>query len=308
MVHSLTILFLFFVVFPVLPTSAEGIPTLTVSVEERAPSMVARGAQRVPAIILTLTASCDAPVTVTTLHVSHGGQGAIADIMSVAAYRQGVRLSASRPLDAEDGDVQLALKSLVIPPCGREEVMVGVSISPDAVSAGEHRFILDPDDGVTAPGALVEIGTTIPSQTSVAPVAEGVVSVEYLRLLHPVRYGKEQGVARIKISADVIEDQALQTITFTNVGSARDGHLQKLTLRTGRGQVLAGPVATLDGKKVTFRLAEPLLIEKGENRVLTVTADVLASAKRTIRLVVEEREDILAVPVRGRLRGAARNL
>ncbi|TSC78634.1 MAG: hypothetical protein G01um101425_1036 [Candidatus Peregrinibacteria bacterium Gr01-1014_25] len=276
-------------------------PALTVSSAPVPVTAVAPGSQRVPVLRVMFRATCDAAVTVRSLNLLRRGQGSAADIAGVHALDGWQRVSRVASVQ-RDGAAIVRLGRLTLEPCGQKTLTIVADIGASAARAGEHRFVLTQASDIDAADATVLlVPGSLASQTArVAGPERSVVTVAYPQLTEPVRYGEHRTIARLRLGVEGEDDVRLQTILLTNDGSARDDDVQNIVLESSSGQRLTGTAAQMDGESVLLTFQPPLLIGRNEERLMKLTADVRASKRRTIRFLVEEPGDIVAVPVRGR--------
>ena len=138
------------------------------------------------------------------------------------------------------------------------------------------------------------------SSFTLAPNSFGTINVEYLDLPRIVRYGNARIISRIRLVADRRDDHTISAITFINEGSARDRDLQNLALVSSRGEVLSMIAPQLSGESVRLVFRNPLRLSKNDDVVLSVRANVMASRRKTIQLLVETPGDIESAVRRGR--------
>ncbi len=270
-------------------------------IESRGSSIPA-GAQRVAMLRLRLSAACAADVPVTTLTLWHRGRGDRRDILSVYAMSGGRRVSRGRQFASGQGDVTLRLRSFVVPACATRELTVLADFSAEAAATGEHQLILLSEADVEA-SALVSLSTLRqPPFRRTVPRTVGQISVEYLTLTEPLRYGENRRVARFQLIADGADDHRIEAITLTNQGSAHDADLRNLFLESTRGERLTAVASSMEGDSVRLVFETPLILRKNDTQAFTLRADIRASRRRTIQFVIEEPGDIEAGVVRGRRR------
>ena len=289
------------VAFALLPSAALAAEaSLAVAARPAPAAAVARGATRVPFLQLSFSASCAQDVDVSELTLRHRGLGDVADLERVYAWSDNVRASRAAVL-AREGLVTLRLRPFTVPACGTRQLWILGDFSPEAGVAAQHALVLESaaDVRADAPVAMESASAAMPAAVAGGEVS-GSVTVEMLDLPAELRYGRARTVARIRLKADGERPQLLRSITLTNDGSARDADLQNVVLQTARGDVLAGPVASLRGDAVTLALEEPLLLGRNDTVLLVVKADIRASKRRTVRLEVEEPSDVDAVTCVGR--------
>lgn len=275
--------------------------TLTVAVQPSMTLSAPRGAQHVEMLSLSLKADCTGDIAVEELRLQRRGLGFATDIAAVYAEVEGLRVSNSATV-ARNGSIDLRLSGVAVDACGSTDLTVFMDLSAEANVASEHRMELRGQDAVTAPGAHVQLSSVPASARTVRTAGDttGSVAVEYLRLLKPVRYGTQRVVARLKLSVSGNRAQEIRRIVFTNAGSAKNMDLRKIALRDARGQRLSSTVDHLQGDRVVILLDPPLRIERGGTKTVELTADVMASVRKTLRFLIEEPGDIITKEVRGR--------
>lgn len=272
---------------------------LTVETHSPRSGSIAPGSQRIQMIGLRMTADCTSDVPVHSISVQRRGLGANADIDSLYVSHRGARISREQDIARKDGSVQLRLRNFKIAACDSQDLAIVANYSSNASPAGEHRIELR---GVDAGKSFVRIerssgNFTTPSRTASQSV--GQVSVEYLRLTKPVRYGSKQLVSRFTLEADNKDDHSISAITMTNNGSATNEDLQNLYIEF-RSRRISTYASSLVGDKAVFTFDPPIHLKKNQTLKFGLRADVRASRSRTIQFVVEEPSDIISNPIRRR--------
>jgi hypothetical protein len=253
---------------------------------------IPQGAQRVNLGMFTITAPCEADSSIESVTLRHSGLGDAGDIDRVYLAEGIRRISPARSFSGRENTIELRLRGLNIRSCTTRTFSILADFSSEAAAGSEH--FVDVDSVRTASGTV-----TVAKQTAGAPVrpvpsSSGRITVEYRDLHGPVRYGNTRTIVRMLLSADGEEDQQITSITFTNEGSARNADLQRLRLFDGT-TLLAPVVKSLDGDTLRFELDPPLSLSRNQEKLLTVKADVRASVKRTIQLIIDEPSDIEAM-------------
>lgn len=265
---------------------------LAVSVRGIDPGSVPRGANRVAMMEIVLNASCDADVRVDALSLRHGGLGAATDIHRVYLHNGVRRLSRAASFSQSDQTARLRIAGLTVPRCGTETVYAYADFSVDATSGGEHRVTLHSTADISSDAVTVTLSSTGGTATARAvPANSGTITVEYLRLNRTVGYGANKVISRLRLDADNESDHLIRSITLTNDGSARDDDLRNLRIEAS-GRTVSGRLRSLDGDIAVFTFDPPLRLGRNASRVLQVRADVRASRRRTIRLLLEEPSDL----------------
>ncbi|MBU2213676.1 hypothetical protein KKC44_03375 [Patescibacteria group bacterium] len=272
--------------------------SLTISVTPVVGGSVPSGAQRVPALDIAFTASCDADVPVREITIQRKGMGDYRDIRAVYAMDGLSRISRAHELQRRDGVVTIRLGSLVVPACSTKTITIMTDFESDADIAGEHRFVLEKPSDVDAGSPVKRLRLLTEReradlQTIVADQI-GKISITYLSLLRRVTYGPRRQVMRFVFEADGIDDHRILAITLTNEGKARDLDLQNIFLP---GTKVA---ASLDGDRVRLEFDPPLILRKNQDRLMILRASVLASRSKTIQFVIQEPSDVESIVIRGR--------
>lgn len=238
-------------------------------------------------------------VSVHSVMLHHSGLGSFREIGSVYALYGGARVSKATARFSSDGEVRVHfVPSIKLSRGQSRKITIAMDLSATATAGSEHRLSVLSAEDIDAGGTRVNLLTERNSISRIrtAPPVRGVISVEYLKLPRPVRYGPDQTVARLKLTADRVDDHWLREITLTNDGKARNEDLQSLVLQSSRGVPLAPVRRTLAGDTVTFGFDTPVMLRKNDSIILVVKADVLASRDRTIRFLLEEPADLRADP------------
>ena len=148
--------------------------------------------------------------------------------------------------------------------------------------------------------AKVEGDLSGSSSMTLAPNSFGTINVEYLNLPRVIHYGNGRVISRIRLSADNRDNHTISAITFMNEGTARDKDLQNIILVSSRGEVLSMTAPKLSGESVRLVMKQPLRLSKNDDVILTVRANVMASRRKTIQLLVETPGDVESAVRRGR--------
>ena len=257
------------------------------------------GTQRVPVMDLTFTASCNHDVPINEVTIRRTGMGDYRDIRTVYAMDGLRRISRAHELQRRDGYVTIRLGSFTVEACQTEEMTIYADFESDADIAGEHRFVLEKPADVHAGSAtkLLKEGSDRERADLTHTVVGGqigTISVAYLPLLRRVTYGPRRQVMRFVLEADNVDNHLIHAITLTNEGKARDLDLQYLFLP---GTNVA---PSLDGDRVRLEFDPPMILNKNQERLMILRANVLASSRKTIQFVIQEPSDIESEVVRGR--------
>lgn len=265
--------------------------TLDATFAVSAPASLPQGAQRVHMGSISLEASCEDAVTVSAITLKHTGLGDADDISGVYVMEKNRRMSRVRTFTRSDATVELKLSALSVPACSTRTIDVLADLSPNAAANGEHGLSLLSIASDADSTNIKSQRQTVPSRTT--PAVSGAVSVDHLPVRTKVAYGKDRTIARIKLEAEG-NDQAIHSMTFTNDGKARDKDLKNIRLLKPDGTSVCSEASRLDDDTVHFACDVPLLVRKGESRILEVHADIMSGQRQTIDLRIEEPSDISA--------------
>lgn len=264
---------------------------LTVTQQGVVSASAPKGAQRAVFVEASLTAECDANVTVESLSVRHRGLGEAGDVERVYATDGETRLTSARPFDSSDRTATIGFDPpFVVKACSTKRVQVRGDFSADAAVAGQHGLVIE----TVQASAPVTLSSGDRSTITTRPLPVGTVSASFLPLPRALLFGKNRTVAKIRLDADRIANQQVSAVTLTNAGKARNGDLANLRLADRKGNVLTNVAPTLDGDRVRFVFDPALRIDSNDSILLELKADVTASKRRTIRFTLEEPSDLEA--------------
>ncbi len=274
--------------------SESGKGDLQVSIES-APLLgsVPRGATRLEMAELNISASCEADIKLDGITVTHTGLGDASDIIGVYINEGFRRVSRSRKFDQRSRAADLRVTSLTIPRCEAVRVKVLVDISSDATVASEHGITIDHASAITSSAKTTTLLHFDFTQRVIAsPRQAGSVTVNFLPITGPLRYGRRETVARLQLTADSKNDHLLKSITFTNLGDARDMNLINFTLETRRGDVLSPLTQRMRGLYATVFFDPTYVLERGRTVVFLLKAQINASQPRKVDFMIEEPSDL----------------
>jgi hypothetical protein len=232
--------------------------------------------------------------------MNHRGLGNSQDLLGVYALSPTRERLSSRAAFTSKHTATVRLRPALVLTSGQStNVSLVADISPEAAVTGEHQLAIASATDIDANGATVMLQNTLtrPSAVSTSGQAQPVIEVEYPALTQPVYYGRERTVGRLRLLARGERAQTITAITLTNTGKARKNDLQNIVLVANRGQVLTAPVALSgpNNDKATLVFTTPYVLKNNASVTLNIRADVLASRRQTIQLIVEEAGDIESV-------------
>lgn len=260
---------------------------------------VPKGATRIDMGTLNISASCDSDVTVTGLTVKHTGLGDASDITAVYLNDGFRRISRSRTFDRQSRSADLRVTALTVKKCEAVRVKILVDISRDATVAAEHGVTVSGASAVTSTAKSVTfLESDITQRVFTSPRDAGNITVNLLPIRGPLRYGRRETVARLQLTADSRNDHLLRSVTFTNLGDARDMHLLDFTLETRTGEVLTPLAQRMRGYAVTLQFDPTYILHRGRTVVFLLKAQINASQSKKVNFTIEEPSDLQSVPYR----------
>lgn len=185
----------------------------------------------------------------------------------------------------------MPLRTFVVPSCESRELNFLVDFASTASPAGEHRLEIFSESDIDA-AATIKLTTALTTKARrTVGRRVGQVSVSFINLTNPIRYGPDQRVARIKLSADNQDDHLVQAITFTNDGTARDNDLTDFYLETSYGQRVTSITQQMFEDQARIVFNPPYLLKRGRDRIFNLRAAANVT-NRSVQFIVEEPSDI----------------
>ncbi len=278
-------------------SSEKGKGELQVSIES-APLLgsTPRGATRVEMAYLNISASCDADITVEGIEVTHIGLGSTTDISAVYLFDQFRRVSRARTFDSRSRKASLRVTSFTVRKCEAVRVRALVDISANANVASEHGITIDSASAITSSAKTTTLLQSDATQRVIAsPNQAGSVTVNFLPIKGPLRYGRTETVARLQLTSDSTYDHLLRSITFTNLGDARDMNLINFTLQNRKGEILSPVAQRMRAYTVTLDFDPTYILERGRTVVFLLKAQINASQSKQVNFTIQEPSDLDAM-------------
>ncbi len=278
----------------------EGPASLTVEIKPMTGGAIPPGAGRIKMLELKMSASCGgADVSVKEIKLIRRGLGDYRDILRVYAISENRRPGPSQQLNRKDGLIELRMSHLTVESCKEKIVDIYADFSGNASVSGEHRFIIAGAGNIIAAAKSIALiqGKEIERASDTKKIAGeeiGQISITYLPLTKRVTYGANRTVMRFSMKADGLDSHRVLAITIKNRGSARNLDLQNISLQGTKVE------SSLEGDNVRLVFDPPLMLEKNQERLMIMKADVRASRRRTIDFIIEEPSDIESEIVSGR--------
>lgn len=284
--------------------SETGAGTLTVVTDSmQTAGSLPRGASHVPFLTVSLSASCESEIKVSSIDLTHIGLGLSTDIASVYAVDGFTRTTRAAHFDRQRNKATLRFRSLTLPKCGAATFTLFGDMRTDSQVASEHGIVLASVTDIVSSAKRTNLLSEDKTKKvlSVSPVqTEESLTVRLLPISTRIQYGNIETVARVQLTAGPGSAHLLKSITFTNAETARDMDLQWLSLETLSGTGLTAPVPRMRGYTATLQFSPTIVLQAGETKVLNLKAEIHASVRKKINFVIEEPSDIVATPYRAR--------
>lgn len=258
-----------------------------------------RGARRIEMAVLNFSASCEADIRIEGATLKHTGLGNVSDISGVYLSEGFRRISRSRTFDRHSQKADLRLPSFTVKKCEAARVSVLMDIASDATVASEHGMTIEDAVSITSSAkstTLLYADTT--ERVIASPKRAGSVTVNLLPISGPLRFGRIETVARIQLTADTKNDHLLRSITFTNLGDARDMNLINFVLETRQGDVLTPVTQRMRGLRATLTVDQTYVLMRGTTVVFLLKAQINGSQSKKVQFTIEEPSDVYSTPYR----------
>lgn len=256
---------------------------------------VPQGATHVEMLNVDFTASDD-DITLTELAFAREGVGATSDISNVYLYDGDDRLTTGRTISSDTQLVTFSSLNLDVAAGDTMTLTVVVDFSSTASAANTHSFVMESAEAVTHNGTSTEGTFPIEGEEySLSGSDAGTVTISKYGSLSNSTVGETDAeVAKFKLEAST-EDTWLQTISLRVSGTISNSLLSNFVLWEGTTEI-ASTTSVSDRDLIVFSLETPLEIERGDNKVFTITADIgAADANDMILIDLDENADIVSI-------------
>lgn len=251
------------------------------------------GANSVKVGDINFTAPSNGAISISGLTVKRTGVGSVTDISNAYIYDGTNRLSSGRTFNSSTNETTFTL-NVQIPANTTKTLSLYVSISTTAVTGSAHQFSLVNSGSVNATGATVTGNFPISSNThTVSGTAAGTITLTKTGSVTNPRVGdREIKVSEVTLAA-ATEDAWVNTLTFTQGGNIANSALMNFKLKQA-GVTVATGSAVGTNSRLALAFTTPFKIERGNNRIFELFADVDGRPADTIIFYVEESADLQA--------------
>ena len=216
------------------------------------------------------------------------------DFDNVYIYHEGLAITNGKSLNTSENEVSFANMNLDIAAGKTERIDVIVDLNDlagGAAGSGIHRFEVLSADHVDASG---EVGGSFPvssEQFSTGSVEVGQVDVERSG---PATFSRTTGEVDVEVGGFNVNVDSEEDGVFTEISLYNDDDdvLSNLTLWRGSEQVAS---AVQNGRRFTFMLDEPIMIEQGDSISFKVRGDISGRQDDTATLYVRYRADVKVI-------------
>ena len=290
---------------------------LTVALASDTPSLAvhASGTSYNPALKINLTAAADGAVNVTSLTLKRLGVSIDGNIAGVGVFDpNGVRHGNFVTFSENVATISMTTDPIVVPAGQTISVMVKTNVTAHTTAGAPANA---PNSGTYALQVLAasSVGTTATVTGSFPITGAGFSYISGFNIVGSVTLDAvlvhsngtndatavnvnlgttDQVIGKFRLMAGSPEDINVSSITIYNNGNSSDGDVTNIDLVAPDGTIL-GTVAKTTNRYATFNLATPYLISKGNTRDLTIRADVVGGSTRTVRFLISNNYDIVAV-------------
>jgi len=233
----------------------------------------------------------DGAATISQMIFRLSGVGATTNIANTYLYEGDTRLTNSRSINSTTREVTFSSLGLDLADGETMYLTVRVDVAAAAtVAAGDTvAFSLIEAADVTTDSAVSGAFPITANTMTFSDTVAGTLTVTKNGSITNPTLGEEDAIiAKVKFAA-ATEGASITQIMF-DIDNAADH--SNFTLYNGSTLLANGTVA---GKKVTFVLSDPLVIEKGDDETLYVKAEIGGEADEVISVAIEESADVMAV-------------
>lgn len=286
-----------------LPSFGGGAPVptasgVTVSLGAGSDQIVPVGAASAEIMKINFTAPADGAVTVSQVKLTRGGVGARTDFSYVYIYDGINRIGYGKTISSDNVAIFNNLNFSV--PAGSTKALTirGDISSTITLTGGMHYFTLTAAD-VTATATVNGSFPVVSKSITIGSATSGTITIiKNGSLSNPSVGDLAAKVAEFKLTSGSSENVKLNRIALYSNGTVANANISNFKLY--QGSTLVGSASAVVNNLVTFDLsASPFVIEKNQNRIFSVTADISSSAKpaETIKFYLDQATDLYAVGV-----------
>lgn len=229
--------------------------------------------------------------TLNDLTFKRKGVGATADFASAGfyVYEGGTRLTSGKSLNSTTHEVSFVNLGLAV--AGTRTLTLVADVATGATAGSSNYFEL-----VSAAGTPTPSGSLVSNVFGIGSSSAGVATTTKVGSLSSSTVGaKNVQVSEFRLDVSGDEDAEVNSIAMTQGGSISNANLSSFVLK--QNDVTIATASGVGAKDlITFALASPFKIEKGQQKTFKVYADVSGSAKSgdQIKLYFDSASDVKA--------------
>ncbi|MFA7245311.1 MAG: hypothetical protein WC070_04000 [Candidatus Magasanikbacteria bacterium] len=271
--------------------------TLTLSLSANTPSSMNLPKDILGQTYVTMVAKAgDKAVDLTGLTVERAGLGRYDDFDKVYVVVDGITHGSKRVLGSDD-EVEIYFSTdsnkITIPANSSVSISIVADMNGTLADSGNSSYLRIASVETTA-----KVNATFPisgNAMTVSGVSAPSITFDYSGNTSDLIVGEtDKTVAEFSFDASTTEDVKLYSVLLKQKGTASTSDVVDYTLYYG-DEVVAGPVQLGSNDYVKFVLSSPMLLEQDEiNYDFTVKADVVSGNGETVKLVLDERTDVVA--------------
>ena len=251
------------------------------------------GANTVKVGDVNFTAPSNGAISIAGLTVKRIGVGSTTDISNAYIYDGTTRLSSGRTFNSSTNQASFTL-NVQIPANTTKTLSLYISLSTSATTGSAHQFTIENAGSVNATGATVTGNFPISSNThTVSGTSAGTITLTKTGSPSNPRVGdREVKVSEVTLAA-ATEDAWVNTLTFTQGGNIANSALMNFKLKQA-GVTVATATAVGTNSRLALAFTTPFKIDRGNNRIFELYADVDGRPADTIIFYIEEAADLQA--------------
>ncbi|MEK9154586.1 MAG: peptidoglycan-binding domain-containing protein [Patescibacteria group bacterium] len=220
------------------------------------------------------------------------GLGATADFAASGFYLYdgNTRLTTGRSINSTTHEVNFLNLALAV--SGTKTLSLVANVATGASSGNIDAFQLVSSIGTPTPS-----GTLMSNYMTIATAAVGTITIDDAAAPTNPKIGQTNAkFGEFTIQAGAAEDIEIRRLGFTEGGSVSNANLSNFKL-VQAGNTIATVSAVGSKDLITFELATPFALEKGQQRTFEVYGDVSGATRTsdTIILYIDNAADIYAV-------------
>ena len=252
-----------------------------------------KGAMGVKVGDWNFSAGPEGAVTLSSVTFKRTGVGTTTDVSAFYLYDGINRLTSGRTFNTSTNEVTMTLNLNI--PAGSTKVLTGVvNVATGANAGDEHVIGIEAASKISSNAASVNgVFPVNSNKHSIAGATAGTLTVDKNGSLNAARVG-DRGVkvSEFKLSVST-EDAFVSQVTLTQGGNVSNSAMSNFVLKqSGTTVATASAIASNDRLDLVFSPAYK--IEKGNNRVFELYADIDGRPDDTYGFYVEDTADVLA--------------